>query len=89
MLDEMKSNISKLIALYELERQRADSLAIMLSKKEEEAKKYQEQITDYKIQIDQLKLKSAFVSEGDKNAAKERISALIKEIDKCIKLLEG
>ncbi|MBQ5582873.1 MAG: hypothetical protein IIU68_05935 [Bacteroidales bacterium] len=89
MLEEMKLNISKLIALYESERQKADSLAIMLSQKEEEAKKYQEQITDLKIQIDQLKLRSAFVSEGDKGAARERISALIKEIDKCIKLLEG
>ena len=38
MLEEMKLNISKLIALYESERQRADSLAIMLSQKEEDAK---------------------------------------------------
>lgn len=88
MLEDIKSNIEKLISLYETEKQRADALAEKLAQSEEKSKSYQEQITDLNQQIDTLKLASAFTSGGDNRVAKERVEKLIREIDKCIKLLE-
>lgn len=88
MLEDIKSNIEKLISLYETEKQRADVLAEKLAQSEEKSKSYQEQITDLNQQIDTLKLASAFTSGGDNRVAKERVVKLIREIDKCIKLLE-
>lgn len=88
MLEEIKDNFTRLVALYENEKQRADKLADLLAQSEAEAKSYQAQITDLNGQIDNLKLTFAFSGGGDTRMAKERIDALIHEIDKCIKLLE-
>ena len=88
MLEELKANIDRLVALYESEKQRADGLAALLSEREDKLKSCKEQITDLNQQIDNLKLRSAFLGGGDTVLAKENISALIGEIDKCIKLLE-
>jgi len=89
MLDDIKTNIAKLISLYEAEKHRADALAAKLAQKEEEVSVYKEQITDLNQQIDNLNLMSAFGVESDPVQAKERINKLIREIDKCIKLLEN
>lgn len=88
-INELRSNIARLIALYEAEKQRADSLASKLSVSEGEILKYREQITDLNLQIDNQRLMSAFLAGGDREQAKGRISRLIREIDKCIKLLES
>ena len=89
MLEDVKSNIAKLIALYEAERQRADTLAGKLAASEEKNLKYKEQIADLNQQIDNLELMRAFQAAGDPEESKERIARLIREIDKCIKLLES
>lgn len=91
MLEGISQNISKLIALYEEEKQRADSLSVMIASLESQNRMYKKQITDLNLQIDNLRLMSAFmaVSQQDKQKAKESISKLIREIDKCIKLLEN
>ena len=89
MLEDIKSNISRLIALYETERQRADTLAARLSESEEKAVRYREQITELNQKIDSLGLSNAFVGGNGNAVAKERIEKLIGEIDKCIKLLEN
>ena len=89
MLEDIKSNIARLVALYEAERQRADLLAGKLSESEEKCLQYKEQIADLNQQIDNLELMRAFQAAGDPEEAKERIARLIREIDKCIKLLES
>lgn len=90
MLEDIQSNITKLIALYEGEKQRADSLAAQLAASEQEKESYRQQITELTRQIDNLKLAGAFGAPGQENPeARERINALIREIDKCIRLLEG
>ena len=88
-INGLRANIARLIALYEAEKQRADSLAAKLSVCEGEISRYREQITDLNLQIDNQRLMSAFLAGGDSAQAKERIGRLIKEIDKCIKLLES
>ena len=89
MLEEIKSNIARLVAMYEAERQRADTLAAKLSDSEQTCRQYKEQITDLNQQIDNLELMRAFQAAGDPAESRERIGRLIKEIDKCIKLLES
>ena len=46
-------------------------------------------MADLNQQIDNLELMRAFQAAGDPEEAKERIARLIREIDKCIKLLES
>ena len=89
MLEDIKSNIAKLVAQYEAERQRADNLAERLAQSEEKCLKYKEQITDLNQQIDNLELMRAVQAAGDPAESRERIAKLIREIDKCIKLLEN
>ncbi len=88
-INDIRSDIARLIALYEAEKQRADALAGKLAESEEQARKYKEQITDLNLQIDNQRLMSAFLGEGNHDEAKARITGLIREIDKCIKLLEN
>ena len=47
------------------------------------------QIGDLEQQVNNLQLSEAFGAAGDRTAAKEKIDKLIKEIDKCISLLEN
>ena len=89
MLEEIKSNIARLVAMYEAERQRADDLAGRLAASEEKCLQYKEQITDLNQQIDNLELMRAFQAAGDPTESKARIDKLIREIDRCIKLLES
>ena len=88
MLEDIKNNVERLISLYEKEKQRADALAGQLAQSEESVRSYQAQITELNGQIDNLKLSFAFSGAGDTVLAKERIDKLVREIDKCIKLLE-
>lgn len=88
MLEEVKSNIERLISLYENEKQQADALRAELEANRAELSACKEKIAELDGQIDNLKLQYAFSGAGDPAAARERISKLIHEIDRCIKLLE-
>lgn len=88
MLEDIKSNITRLIAFYEGEKQRADSLESSLRESAAQIEQYKAQITELNSRIDNLKLSMAFTGGGDNEVAKSRIEKLIREIDKCIKMLE-
>ena len=47
------------------------------------------QILELESTIDTLKLTEAFTAGGDRQAAKEKMDQLIREIDKCISYLES
>ena len=96
MTEELKSQISRLVALYEAERQRANELAgrlneleISIADKEEEVRDCRQQITEMNLQIDNLRLMGAFTAGGDMSEARAGLDKLIREIDKCIKLLDS
>lgn len=89
MLEDIRNNIARLISRYEEQRQRADSLAAKLSELEGEVRKYRKQITELNQQIDNLRLLSAFMADPDPKDARARVDSLIKEIDRCIGLLEN
>jgi len=89
MLEDLKKDIEKLIALYEGQKVENEKLNEALAKSREECQAQKKQIEELEHQIDNLKLAEAFgASSGSDSGAKEKIAKLIKEIDKCIALLE-
>lgn len=89
MIETLKTDITRLIALYEAERQRADVLAAKLVESEHSLAVCRAKIDELTRQTENLKLAGAFSSDTGNALAKERISKLIREIDKCIALLEA
>ena len=89
MLESLRKDIEKLIALYEEEKAERIRLQALLAECRAENESCRNQIGDLEQQVNNLQLSEAFGATGDKVAAKERIEKLIKEIDKCISLLEN
>lgn len=80
-----------LVAMYEKERLKAESLSRILADREAELENYKaevrkckEQITGLNLQIDNLRLGKAFAGKGE-----GVVDGIIKEIDECIRLLEN
>lgn len=89
MLEDVRKNIERLVALYERERQTKENLVIELRRKDAEIDSYKKQISDLERQVDNLKLIEAFTAhEEGSAAAREKIDKMISEIDRCISLLE-
>ena len=88
MLEGIQTNFEKLIALYENEKQQRESLEARFKQSQEDIDAYRKQNAELERQIDNLNLAQAFLAGGDSSAAKEKITRIIKEIDKCISLLE-
>ena len=90
MLEILRQRIQKLIALYETERAERIRLRTELEKALKQNEACKEQIIELEREIDNLKLKGAFMAGGTDNAqARKRIDRLMKEIDRCISLMEG
>ena len=89
MLEDVRSHITRLIALYEGEKKRADDALALLAKSNREIEACKKQIAELNRQIDNQRLTSAFSAKGGNPEAKQRLTKLIAEIDKCISLLES
>ena len=87
MLDGLRQKITQLIAAYESEKAECNRLRDALNKSTEQNKIYEKQIIELERQIDNQKLAGAFLN-GNNAESKKRIDKLIKEIDKCISLME-
>ena len=87
MLDELRQKITQLIAAYESEKAECERLRTALEKSMKQNETYEQQIIELERQIDNQKLAGAFLS-GNNAESKKRIDRLIKEIDKCISLME-
>ncbi len=90
MINKLKERIQQLISAYETEREQRIRLEAELARSETQNEAYRKQITELERTIDNLKLADAFKSGNTDNAeARKKIDRLIKEIDKCITLMEG
>ena len=90
MIGKLKERIQQLIAIYEKERAERIRLESELEKSESQNAEYAKQITELERTIDNLKLADAFkAGNADNTEARKKIDKLIKEIDKCITLMEG
>ena len=90
MIEKLRQRIQELISAYETEKQERRRLESELEKATTQNKAYKEQIIELERTIDNLKLADAFKSgNADNTEARKKIDRLIKEIDKCITLMEG
>ena len=90
MLENVKDRIRQLIAAYESEKMENKRLHTELEQTRMQNETYRKQIIELERQIDNLKLTEAFMAGGaDSSAAKKKIDRLMKEIDRCISLMEG
>ena len=88
MLNGVRQKITQLIAAYESEKAECSRLRTELAKANDKNIAYEKQIIELERQIDNQKLAGAFLS-GDNTESKKKIDKLIKEIDKCISLMEA
>ena len=88
MLDAVKQKITQLLAAYESEKVESKRLREELEKSRTQNEIYKEQIKELERKIDNQRLAGAFLN-GDNTESKKKIDRLIKEIDKCISLMEG
>jgi phage shock protein A len=89
MLEDIKANIEKLIALYESEKVENGRLRARLSESEIAVETCRKQIIELEEQIETQRLRQAFTAQGAvPTEAKEKLDRMIKEIDKCISYLE-
>ena len=89
MREDIWNDIYILISMYEKAERECETVRKELQRKEEMMEEYREQIKELEKQIDNLKLKNAFLSTSGDEEAKEKIDRMIREIDRCISLLEG
>ena len=89
MLDTVKQKITQLIAAYETEKTEREKFQWELEQARQQNETYRKQIYELERQIDNQKLAKAFMAEGDTTDSKKKIDRLMKEIDKCIGLIEG
>ena len=89
MLEDIQNNFERMIALYESEREMVKQVSIKLDSTRTANETLRKHNTELEKEIDDLKLAAAFLSvSGEPEAAKARVDKLIKEINKCISLLE-
>ena len=89
MLEGIRNNIEKLIALYESEKKQNEKLVLELEQKDATIDSCKKQIAELERQVDNLKLTEAFTAPSGTNCdAREKIDKMITEIDRCISLLE-
>jgi phage shock protein A len=88
LANRLKTKVEELIARYEtLDRENA-ALRQSLAKSETDNQKKEQKIKDLEKQIDNLRLKEAFLgTSGDRTQAKKKVARTIKEIDACVSLL--
>lgn len=89
MLEDIQKNFERIIALYESEKEKSTDLLARLDEYKAANETCRKQIAELERQVENLKLAQAFLMPaGSADDAKERIDSLIKEISKCISLLE-
>ena len=89
MLDSIKQKITQLIAAYESEKSERIRLSQELEQLKQQNEAYAKQIIELEREIDNKRLAGAFMAGNDNVESKKKIDKLIREIDKCISLMEG
>jgi len=90
MLETVRHKITRLIAAYEKERSERTKLQEELSQSQALNETYRKQIFELERQIDNLKLTEAIKGRAiNGTEAMRKVDTLLKEIDRCISLIEG
>ena len=87
-LTMFSTRVRQLILQYEQTKKENEELYVMLENQESEIQRLKSILEQTKRDFESLKMaKMMEISDGDIDAAKKRISGLIKEVNKCITLL--
>lgn len=90
MLDNIRQQFIRLISEYERERSERIRLEEENGRLASRCEAYGKQIAELEKKIDSLNLTTAFVgTQTDNSESKRKIESLIREIDRCIRLMEG
>ena len=82
------TRVRQLILQYEQTKKENEELYVMLENQESEIQRLKSILEQTKRDFESLKMaKMMEISDGDIDAAKKRISGLIKEVNNCITLL--
>ena len=88
VIGNLKSHIEQIISRYEVALSENISLKKQLQKALEENEEKEDKIKTLEQKVEQLELADAFsISAGDAKEAKKRIGKIVREIDKCISML--
>lgn len=88
LLAVFEVRVRDLMALCDEQKQKIDELAVALSQKQDEIQQAKETIEELNAKCNSM-LTARIVSadEGDMKSARMRLSKLVREVDKCIALL--
>lgn len=88
IINLLQANIIKLKNLYELEKSKCAELMKEKSELSQKVLQQQNEIESLEVKVNTLKLaKSISGSNNDMQASKVKVTNLVREIDKCIALL--
>ena len=88
IVTNLKSRIEKIISKYELALSENISLKEQLQKALVEIEEKDDKIKSLEQKVEQMQLADAFsATTGDVKEARKRIRKIVKEIDKCISML--
>ena len=88
IVTNLKSRIEKIISKYELALSENISLKEQLQKALVEIEEKDDKIKSLEQKVEQMQLADAFsATTGDVKEARKRIGKIVKEIDKCISML--
>ena len=90
IVDSLEAKIKKLISLYDIERNEKISAIQDIENIKKELVNQREIINELEDKIKLVKLSKVFSSSGDDNKRnKQKINEYVREIDKCIALLNN
>lgn len=89
LAERLKSKVEALIARCETLDQENTELKAALARYETTENKKEQRIKELEKQIENLRLKEAFLgTSGDRAQARRKVARLIREIDDCVRLLD-
>jgi len=88
IIDELKSRLDRLISLLEREREEKEMLKQSNFDLQKKVKTHQSRISELELKYANLKIAKSLLAENDdSHDAKIRVNRIVREIDKCIALL--
>ncbi len=87
LTQKVKAKVVRIIELYKEQKQENEQLKVLLNQHKEELDIKNKEIEELKKQLHNLDLANAFTSANDSKEAKQKINAIVREIDNCIALL--
>ncbi len=88
-LKRIQDKLQQLVRNHQSQRKENERLKEELEQSRKQVSEYQEKIDSLKQQVAVLKLNSGEMSDGDKKEFEKKLSRYIREIDRCIAMLDG